>query len=154
MTTFISSELQQMRSTPSKVIKLSLTSIFITIGITFTSCCSSDYVYIKVDKTALGLDAIEIDRDSLLVDGFKICYLAQRYYYKPTNLGGGGLSFYAFDIPPYLAETDYGKYSVSALENNRVTISAEGVEMGVDGINPIKAEFIVNKNTVSVAVFN
>ncbi len=154
MTTFISSELQQMRSTQSNIIKLSLACIFIILGISFASCCYSDYVYIKVDKTALGPDTIEINRDSLLVDGFKICYLAQRYYYKPINLGGGGLSFYAFDIPPYLSKTDYGKYSVSAVENNRVTISAEGVEIGVDGINPVKAEFIVNKNTVSVAVFN
>ncbi len=143
-----------MKINLSNIIKLSLASIFIILGITFTSCCSADYVYIKVNKSALLPDAIEINRDSLIVEGFKICYLAQRYYYKPTYLGGGGLSFYAFYIPPHLAKTDYGIYSVSAVESSRITISAEGVQIGVDGINPIKAEFIVNKSTVSAAVFN
>lgn len=142
-----------MRNTLSNIIKLSLVSIFIIIGITLTGC-SSDYYYIKVDKSALEPDAIEINRDSLIVEGLKICYLAQRYYYKPAHLGGGGLSFYAFYIPPHLIKTDYGNYSVSAIENNRVTISAEGVQTGVDGINPIKAEFVVTKSGTSVSVFN
>ena len=104
--------------------------------------------------SALGPDAIEINRDSLIVGGYKICSLAQRYYYKPTHMGGGGLSFYAFYIPPHLAKTDYGKYSLSTVENNWIAVSAEGVQIGVDGINPIKAEFITNQNSTSVSVTN
>jgi hypothetical protein len=143
-----------MQRALSNIIKLSFISVFVIIGITLISCCSSDYICIKVDRSALGPDAIEINRDSLIVGGYKIGSLAQRYYYKPAHLGGGGLSFYAFYIPPHLAKTDYGKYSVSAVENSKVTISAEGIQTGVDGINPIKAEFIVTKSSTSVSVFN
>jgi len=140
--------------TPSNIIKLSLAIVSILLVLAITSCCSSDYIYVKVKKSALLPDAREINRDSLIVGGYKICSLAQRYYYKPAHMGGGGLSFYAFSIPPHLVKTNYAKYSVSAVENSRITISAEGVQIGVDGINPIKAKFIANKNTTSVSVFN
>ena len=74
-----------MKNIPSHVIKLSIVSLCIILGLTLTSCCSSDYFYVKVKKSALMPDAIEINRDSLIVGGYKICSLAKRYYYKPAH---------------------------------------------------------------------
>jgi len=143
-----------MKLNPSNIIKLSLVTVCIILGLTLTSCCSSDYIYVKVKKSELMPDACELDRDSLIVGGLKICYVAQRYYYKPLYLGGGNLSFTGFFIPPHLVKTDYGEYSLSSVRNNMIKVSGKGVVTGFDGSNPIEVEFITSKSSTSIAVFN
>ena len=93
-----------MKFTPSNIIKLSLTTVSILLVLTITSCCSSDYIYVKVKKSDLLPDAYELNRDSLIVGGLKICNVAQRFYYKPAFKGGGGLSFTGFTIPPHFVQ--------------------------------------------------
>ena len=142
-----------MKLIPSNIIKLALASVCIILGITLFSCCSSDYFYIKVDKSALMPDACELDRDSLIVGGLRICNMAQRYYYKPLYLGGGNLSFTGFFIPPHLSKTDYGEYTIS-VQNSMIKVSGKGDVTGVDGSNPIKVEFVTSKSSTSIAVIN
>ena len=64
------------------------------------SCSSSEYICFKVKKSELMPDSLELGMDSLIVGGLKICKMAQRYYSKPLEMGGGGNSFVGFTIPP------------------------------------------------------
>ena len=100
-----------MQHALSNIIKLSLVSVFIILGINFTSCSSSEYIYVKVKKSDLIPDSYELNRDSLVVGGIKICNIAQRFYYKSPLMGGGGLTFMGFTIPAHLAKTEYGGYT-------------------------------------------
>ena len=100
-----------MQHALSNIMKLSLVSVFIILGINLTSCSSSEYIYVKVKKSDLIPDSYELNRDSLIVGGLKICNMAERFYYKSISMGGGGLSFTGFTIPAHLAKTEYGGYT-------------------------------------------
>jgi len=142
-----------MLRTPSNIIKLALTSVCIIFGLTLISCCSSDYIYVKVDKSALMPDACELNRDSLIIGGLKICYMAQKYYYKPADKGGGGLSFTGFFIPPHLVKTEYGEYALF-VQHRKIKVYCKGVLTGVDKINPMKVEFVVTPSGIGTAIIN
>jgi hypothetical protein len=97
---------------PSSKFKIIFTVfVLLFLGISIISCSSSEYVCIKVKKSELMPDSFEVCRDSLIVGGLKIGSMAQRYYHKPTTMGGGGESFVGFFIPPYLQASEYGTYS-------------------------------------------
>ncbi len=44
------------------------------------SCSSSEYICVKVKKSELMPDSLELSMDSLIVGELKICKMAQRYY--------------------------------------------------------------------------
>ena len=137
----------------SNIIKLSLASVFIILGLTLTSCCSSDYICVKVKKSSLIPDSYELNRDSLLVGGLRICKMAQRYYYKPISIGGGGLSFTGFTIPPHLVKTEYGEYT-AMVQNSKIKVYCKGVLTGFDQVNPMKLEFAVTSTSINSIIFN
>ena len=136
------------------IIKLFLAFITIIIGFTLISCCSSDYIYVKVKKSALMPDTYELDRDSLIVGGIRICNLAQRYYYKPVVAGGGGHSFTGFFIPPHFVKTDYGEYALSSVQHSMIMVSGKGLLTGFDEINPMEVEFTITSKGISTAIIN
>ena len=45
-------------------------------------CYSSDYINVKVKKSAFIADCYEINRDSLITGAIRISTMGQRYYYK------------------------------------------------------------------------
>ena len=137
----------------SKIIKLSLASVFIILGLTLTSCCSSDYICVKVKKSALIPDSYELNRDSLLVGGLRICNMAQRFYNKSTSLSGGGKSFFGFSIPAHLAKTEYGGYT-AIVQNSKIDVFCTGWLTGVDEINPMKLEFVVTSSSITASILN
>ncbi len=142
-----------MQLTLSNIIKLSLASVCIILGLTLTSCCSSDYIYVEVKKSELMPDTYEMNRDSLVVGGLKICKMAQRFYHKSTSLGGGGLSFTGFLLPRHLAKTEYGSYTIQA-QNREIKVYCTGMLTGFDGINPMKLEFGVTSMSITTAILN
>ncbi len=142
-----------MQLTLSNIIKLSLASALIILSLTLTSCCSSDYICVKVKKSALIPDSYELNRDSLIVGGLRICNMAQRYYYKPISKGGGGLSFTGFTIPPHLVKTEYGEYT-AMVQNSKINVYCTGWLTGVDEINPMKLEFTVTSTSINSIIFN
>ncbi len=142
-----------MKLNQSNIIKLSLASVCIVLGFTLTSCCSSDYIYVKVKKSALIPDSYELNRDSLVVDGFRICNVAQRFYNKPVSLGGGGLSFTGFTIPPHLVKTEYGGYT-AMVQHSKITLYCKGMLTGFDEINPMKLVFITTSTSITIAILN
>ena len=142
-----------MKLTLSNSIKLLFASVYIILGLTLTSCCSSDYIYVKVKKSDLLPDAWELNRDSLIVGGLKICNVAQRFYYKPAFKGGGGHSFLGFTIPPHFVKTEYGGYT-AMVRSSTIKLYCIGLLTGVDELNPMKVEFVVTPTSISSAVLN
>ena len=142
-----------MQHALSNIIKLSLVSVFIILGINFASCSSSEYIYVKVKKSDLIPDSYELNRDSLVVGGIKICNIAQRFYYKSHSIGGGGLSFAGFTIPAHLAKTEYGGYT-AMVQSSKIKVYCTGWLTGVDEINPMKLEFVLTSSSRSTLVLN
>ena len=142
-----------MQHALSNIIKLSLVSVFIILGINFTSCSSSEYIYVKVKKSDLIPDSYELNRDSLVVGGIKICNIAQRFYYKSISIGGGGLSFTGFTIPAHLAKTEYGGYT-AMVQSSKIIVYCTGWLIGFDEINPMKLEFVVTSSSITTTVLN
>ena len=130
----------------SNTIKLSLVSVFIILGITFTNCSSSEYICVKVKKSKLMPDSLELSLDSLIVGGFKICKLAQRYYSKPLSMGGGGNSFAGFAVPVNLVATANGMYT--ATSNGAI----DCVIVGFRKQMPITVVFTVTPDTIATTI--
>lgn len=53
----------------------------------------------------------EAAKDAIVADCTTIGAMAQQYYKKPTELGGGGGSFAGFTVPTLLAENANGTYA-------------------------------------------
>jgi len=143
-----------MQLTQSNIIKLSLASLCIILIITLTNCCSSDYIYVKVKKSELIPDSYELNRDSLLVGGIRICKMAQRFYNKPISLGGGGRSFTGFFLYLRFVKTEYGEYALSSVRPNKIHVTCKGKLTGFDEMNPMKMEFVVTSTSIMSMIHN
>lgn len=142
-----------MQRTLSNIIKLSLASVCMLMGFTLTSCCSSDYIWVKVQRSVLIPDSYELNRDSLIVGGLRICKMAQRYCDKPAELGGGGGVFTGFFLSPRFQKTEYGQYII-IVKPGTVLITCTGMLMGFDEFTPMKVAFTVTPRAISSAILN
>ena len=109
------------------------------------SCSSSEYICFKVKKSELMPDSLELGMDSLIVGGLKICKMAQRYYSKPLEMGGGGNSFVGFTIPVHLFDTEFGTYTATVAPSQTVII-------GVSKQKPITVAFTVIPDSISTII--
>jgi hypothetical protein len=98
-------------------------------------------------------DSYELNRDSLIVGGIRICNMAQRFYNKSTTMGGGGNSFIGFVIPSHLVKTEYGWYT-AMVQNSKITLYCTGMLTGADEHNPMNVEFIVTPTGISSIILN
>ena len=130
----------------SNTIKLSLVSVFIILGITFTNCSSSEYICFKVKKSELMPDSLELSLDSLIVGGLKLATLAQRYYSKPVTMGGGGNSFAGFVVPVNLISTANGTYC--AVPNGAIDCIIVGARKQM----PVVVTITVTPDTIATTI--
>jgi hypothetical protein len=119
--------------------------IIVSLGIAIISCSSSEYICVKVKKSELVPDSLELSMDSLIVGGLKISKMAQRYYSKPLSMGGGGNSFTGFTIPPYLFSTEFGTYTATVAS---VTMTIVGLSRQM----PITVVFTVTPDTIATTI--
>ena len=87
----------------------------------------------------------ESNREQLISTSYTLLSIAEQYYKKPTDLGGGGESYRGWDIPQDMKRTDFGTFRVNA-RNNRVNIVALGVVDGTDGRRPVRVVLRVTRN--------
>ncbi len=95
--------------------------------------------------------AVDANRNAVIADLHHLGYLAHSYYKRPTSFGGGnGLTFAGFQIaPPSLLANANGTYSISTPGTaGSVVIQGIGIEIGEDGINPIKYQLSAVSTTV------
>jgi len=126
---------------------LTLLSLFLaaSLSLTLITCSSSEYIYIKVKKSALMPDSNELSMDSLIVGGIKIGKMAQRYYNKTIELGGGGNSFTGFTIPEYLIDTEFGTYTATVAPVTMLIV-------GLSKQRPITVVFTITPDTIATTI--
>lgn len=99
-------------------------------------------------------NAVQNNRDGLLSGMMAIATLAQEYYKKPSELGGGNRSFTGFVIPTNLQRTTNGRYSATVREQT-ITIVGRGTEIGNNGRSVVRVTMVANSNSiVSVRINN
>ncbi len=86
--------------------------------------------------------SIDQKRNMLINDCINLASMAQNYYLKPTNYGGGGQSFIDWSIPTELQSTTVGNFEITNLSANEVIIVATGTEV-VTGSDSVKVQVTV-----------
>ena len=128
--------------------------MFISALLFMVNCSPSNTISVEVEKSAFIPDQYELNRDSLIYGGIRICTMAIRYYHKPVILAGGGNSFKGFAIPKYLYETNYGYY-ILKVKNNMVKVIGKSKLIGYDEINPMEVQLVViPEHIVSTVIIN
>ena len=135
--------------------RILLLNIILVSAIIFTNCTSSKFMNVDVTRSPFIDDDYVLNRDSIIVGCIRIASEAQRHYYKPFSLDGGGNSFERYLIPHYLMETSSGYYSFKRRLNNKILIVGAGKEIGYDGTNPTEVEVIISPDKIeSVCILN
>ncbi|MBU1100198.1 MAG: hypothetical protein KKA84_07315 [Bacteroidetes bacterium] len=86
----------------------------------------------------------KINRDELTQQCSMIATECQRYYRTPKNKGGGGSSFYGFELDSQYHFTEKGNYTLEIESSKKAVITSIGVEIGKDGLNPVRVICIIN----------
>ena len=107
------------------------------------------------DKSLLvGTNALQADRDEMIMDCTSIASMAQQYYYKPAALNGGGKSFKGWKVPDGLRATQNGVYFFEKQKSNSISIVGVSNEIGKDGINPGRVIMDVSPDNIDAHIVN
>jgi len=88
-------------------------------------------IAIVVGINLFSASSLEANRDAVVSDNMNLAALAQQFYKKPTELGGGNNTFTGFTIPTNLATTANGGYT-AVVAAQTVTITGKGVVKNSD----------------------
>ncbi|OIO23170.1 MAG: hypothetical protein AUJ54_02100 [Ignavibacteria bacterium CG1_02_37_35] len=83
-------------------------------------------IAIVVGINLFSASSLEANRDGVVADNMNLAALAQQFYKKPTELGGGNNTFTGFTIPTNLASTANGAYT-AVVAAQSVVITGKGV---------------------------
>ena len=95
-------------------------------------------------------NAIESKRDLLLHECVELSSMAQQYYRKPREMGGGGRSFTGWTIPSNLSNTENGHFT-AAVNSSSVVITGTGNEV-VTGSDSVKVQITVYPDSYSTVI--
>lgn len=84
------------------------------------------------------------ETDALISDLTNFASMAQQYYRKPTELGGGGNSFVGYQIPDVLKETANGSYQIEEIKSDELIM----IGIGYSSNNPAKVKIIITPNEI------
>lgn len=87
-------------------------------------------------------NAIDQKRNYLIHECMTLGSIAQKYWLKPSALGGGNQSYLNWEIPPSLTTTEAGTFSIENQEQNLISIIGTGNEV-VTGNDTIKVQITV-----------
>lgn len=96
----------------------------------------------------------QANRDAVIADMTNLASLAQQYYRKPPQLGGGGNSFIGWTVPSQLVTTGNGTYAAPTVAAQQVTIVGTGNEKGNNGTTPVQATMLVGPNDITSTTIN
>ncbi len=95
-------------------------------------------------------NAIDSKRDLLLHECVELSSMAQQYYRKPKEMGGGGRSFTGWTIPSNLSTTENGTFTAS-VNSSSVVIVGTGNEV-VTGNDSVKVQVTVYPDNYSTVI--
>ena len=94
------------------------------------------------------------NRDAVVSDLMNLGVLAQQYFKKPTELGGGNNTFNGFTIPANLRSTSNGEYKMVSISPESVTLTGIGEAIGNNGFRRVRVTIIINSNEISTTINN
>lgn len=95
---------------------------------------------------------LDAKRDNVVNESINLSSMAQRYYVRPTETGGGGKSFTGWQIPHELVVTQNGRYSAN-VSSDSIVILGTGNEV-VTGSDSVKVKTTVRPSAFQVVTLN
>ena len=93
------------------------------------------------------------NRDQLITTLNDLGVLAQQYYKKPVELGGGGGSYVGWNMPTDFSQTEAGKFKAN-VNRNRVRLTATGTEIGMNDRSNVRVTCRVDQNGIRMTITN
>ena len=100
-----------------------------------------------------GANSTTTNREAVIAGLTNLATVAQQYYMRPTNLGGGGNSFTGFTVPLALTSTADGTYTATTSATS-VTLVGIGNQLGNDGSTNVKVTMVVGSNAITSTTIN
>ncbi|MGE5354470.1 MAG: hypothetical protein ACM3P0_20470 [Acidobacteriota bacterium] len=95
---------------------------------------------------------LDAKRNNVVNESLNLSSMAQRYYVRPIETGGGGKSFIGWEIPPQLTTTENGHYSAT-VSSQQIIILGTGNEI-VTGADSVKIKTTVYPRDFQVETLN
>ncbi len=109
-------------------------------------------IAIAVSIELFRANAIDSKRDILINECSNLASIAISYYKKPREMGGGGKSFFGWQVPNSMLQTVNGSY-LAQVTAQQVIITGTGTEV-VTGNDSIKVQTIVSANEYYSVIIN
>ena len=93
------------------------------------------------------------NRDQLISTLHDVGIMAQQYYKKPVEQGGGGGSYSGWELPQGFKKFESGTIKAT-VANDRVNFEAIGTETGMDEKNFVRVTCRVDQNGIRMIVTN
>ncbi len=93
------------------------------------------------------------NRDQLISNLQNLGVLAQQYFKKPSEQGGGGGSYSGWKLPRTLSKTESGTIRAT-VRNNRINFTATGTETGLNKRTKVRVTCRVDQNGIRMTVTN
>jgi hypothetical protein len=100
-----------------------------------------------------GANSTTTNREAIIAGLTNLATVAQQYYMRPANLGGGGNTFTGFTVPPGITSTADGTYTATATADN-VTLVGVGNQIGTDGSTNVKVTMVVTSKAITSTTIN
>jgi len=110
-------------------------------------------VAVVVGIALFSANSTSSNRDAVVSDLTNLASSAQLFFRKPIPLGGGGISFTNWTIPPQLASTANGTYTATVTSTS-VTLVGTGKQTGSDGSNPVKVTMVLSSTSITSTSIN
>ncbi len=104
---------------------------------------------IYVGLTFYAESAVQANRDAVITELQLIAADAQKFYRKPSNIGGGGRAFTGYAIPQRLRTTANGTYTVTSTRAQQIQIRGQGFEKNELG-QTIRHRATITLTTVTI----
>ncbi|GBD91249.1 hypothetical protein BMS3Abin04_01975 [bacterium BMS3Abin04] len=96
--------------------------------------------------------AVEAKRDLVLHECVELSSMAQQYYRKPAEMGGGNRTFTGWEIPPKMINTANGNFT-AVVNSSSVEITGTGNEV-VTGSDSVKVKVTVYPDNYTTIILN
>ncbi|MCU7517225.1 MAG: hypothetical protein HF307_12695 [Ignavibacteria bacterium] len=97
-------------------------------------------------------NSMDAKRNNVINESVNLSSMAQRYYVRPVETGGGGKSFIGWQIPPELLFTENGHYSAT-VSSSQVVILGTGNEV-VTGADSVRIKTTVYPKDYKIEPLN
>jgi hypothetical protein len=93
------------------------------------------------------------NRDQLISALYDYGLLAQKFYAKPVDKGGGGLTFERWSLPKNYRSADYGSFHSSS-KKKYTDLCGVGIYTGRNGLTNVRVTARVDSASIKVTIIN